>query len=183
MFFLVTQTFLFIILAFLFGLFIGWLIWGRKDDSHMQASSGAASQTSSGSVSVLSDSLLKTRRELESCQQSLTNAEARMQEMELRYTKQNSQAKAVPSDKPARAAKSVSHGERDDLKLIFGIGPFIERKLAEIDITTYKQIADLSEEDIIRVGEYLNYFPGRIERDNWLSSAKELHMDKYGEKI
>lgn len=183
MFFLVTQTFLFIILAFLFGLFIGWLIWGRKEESYTQTSVASTSQATSGSVSVLSDSLLKTQRELESCQQSLTNAEARMKEMELRYKKQDSKAKAVPSDKPARAVKSTSHGDRDDLKLIFGIGPFIERKLAEIDIVTYKQIANLTEEDIERVGEYLNYFPGRIERDNWLSSARELHEDKYGEKI
>lgn len=182
MFFLVTQTFLLILLAFLFGLFIGWLIWGRKQEGFGETSA-AVGHSSSGSVSVLSDSLLKTQRELESCQQSLTDAQARMQELELRYKKKNSQAKAVPSDKPARAARRASSGDRDDLKLIFGIGPFIERKLAEIDITTYKQIADLSEEDILRVGEYLNYFPGRIERDNWLSSARELHMDKYGEKI
>ncbi len=182
MFFLVTQTFLLILLAFLFGLFIGWLIWGRKQEGYGETSA-AVGQSSSGSVSVLSDSLLKTQRELESCQQSLTDAQSRMQELELRYKNKNSQAKAVPSDKPAKAVKRVSHGDRDDLKLIFGIGPFIERKLAEIDITTYKQIADLSDEDILRVGEYLNYFPGRIERDNWLSSARELHMDKYGEKI
>ncbi len=73
--------------------------------------------------------------------------------------------------------------ERDDLKKIYGIGPVIERKLGELDIITYRQIALLSPEEIVIVSEHINYFPGRIERDRWLESARELHQEKYGEDV
>jgi F-type H+-transporting ATPase subunit gamma len=65
---------------------------------------------------------------------------------------------------------------------IEGIGPVIERKLHEMGITTFKQIAQWSPEDIERVGEQLN-FKGRIEREDWIGQAKAAHLAKYGEQL
>jgi predicted flap endonuclease-1-like 5' DNA nuclease len=180
MLFLVTQTLLFLGLAFAFGVYVGWMVWGRLQIEPIEFKPKSGSEQPAGSVSVLSDSLLKTQRELETCQQSLADAETRLQEMELRFPKKNSQAKSQPEKLKSNLNAT---GERDDLKLIFGIGPLIERKLAEIDVTTYRQIAFMTDEEIMELGEYLNYFPGRIERDGWQSSARELHEEKYGEKI
>ena len=44
----------------------------------------------------------------------------------------------------------------------------------------YRQIARLSPEDVAVVNEALEVFPGRIERDDWMSSARELHREVYG---
>ncbi|WP_338723574.1 NADH-quinone oxidoreductase subunit NuoE [Devosia sp. XK-2] len=64
-------------------------------------------------------------------------------------------------------------GPVDDLKLISGVGPVIERKLNALGITRYDQIAKFKKADIARVDEVLN-FKGRIERDDWLKQAKAL---------
>ncbi|MBT8394031.1 MAG: hypothetical protein KJN66_04185 [Bacteroidia bacterium] len=68
----------------------------------------------------------------------------------------------------------ASEEDKDDLKLISGIGPFIEKKLNSIGIFTFSQISKLSAKDINDVTESINFFPGRIERDDWVGQAKEL---------
>lgn len=67
--------------------------------------------------------------------------------------------------------------QKDDLKLISGIGPFIEEKLNSIGIYTFEQISRFSTEDIETVTELIQFFPGRIERDNWKGQA-DLLKDK-----
>ncbi|WMT90664.1 NADH-quinone oxidoreductase subunit NuoE [Pelagibacterium sp. H642] len=64
-------------------------------------------------------------------------------------------------------------GAPDDLKLISGVGPGIEAKLNSLGITTYAQIAALSDADSERVEAVLN-FKGRMNRDNWKGQAKAL---------
>lgn len=64
--------------------------------------------------------------------------------------------------------------EKDDLLKIKGVGPSIERKLNEIGIFTFKQIANLNETDIETVTNLIQFFPGRIKRDNWKAQASEL---------
>jgi predicted flap endonuclease-1-like 5' DNA nuclease len=71
-------------------------------------------------------------------------------------------------------------GTPDDLKLIVGIGPVIERMLYQLGIGTYRQIARWSERDIDDVDARLPEFPGRIRRDGWVSQARALHTSKYG---
>ncbi len=64
-------------------------------------------------------------------------------------------------------------GKADDLKKISGVGPVLEKKLNALGITKYSQIAEFSDEDIKKVDEVLN-FKGRIQREDWISQAKEL---------
>jgi predicted flap endonuclease-1-like 5' DNA nuclease len=68
----------------------------------------------------------------------------------------------------------ATENEKDDLKLISGIGPFIEKKLNNIGIYTYSQISKFSAQDIEDVTDAIKFFPGRIERDNWVEQAKKL---------
>ncbi|MFD2570341.1 hypothetical protein ACFSUS_06825 [Spirosoma soli] len=70
--------------------------------------------------------------------------------------------------------------EADDLKDIIGIGPFLERKLHSLGIFTYRQIANFTKEDVNKVNEIIEFFPGRIERDNWVEQSKAFHERKYG---
>ena len=71
-------------------------------------------------------------------------------------------------------------GTPDDLKLIVGIGPVIERMLYQLGIATYRQIARWSERDIDDFDARLPEFPGRIRRDGWVTQARALHQSKYG---
>lgn len=64
--------------------------------------------------------------------------------------------------------------EKDDLKMISGIGPFIEERLHALDIYTFKQISKFTALDIETINDAIEYFSGRIERDEWVSQAKEL---------
>ncbi len=73
-------------------------------------------------------------------------------------------------------------GSPDDLKLIVGIGPVLERLLQQLGIGTYRQIARWSERDIDDFDAKLAEFPGRIRRDAWVTQARELHQSKYGER-
>ena len=68
----------------------------------------------------------------------------------------------------------------DDLKLIVGIGPVLERMLHRLGIRTYSQIAHWSERDVDAFDARLAEFPGRIRRDAWVMQARALHESKYG---
>ncbi len=63
---------------------------------------------------------------------------------------------------------------KDDLKRISGIGPFIEEKLNSIGIMTFSQISRFTPEDEDTVNEVIEFFPGRIRRDQWVRQAKEF---------
>lgn len=63
---------------------------------------------------------------------------------------------------------------KDDLTKIEGIGPFIEKKLNEAGITSYAQLASMDQVEIDQVTAAIQFFPGRIERDNWVGQARGL---------
>jgi len=73
-------------------------------------------------------------------------------------------------------------GSPDDLKLIVGIGPMLERMLQQLGVTTFRQIARWTEHDIDAFDAKLAEFPGRIRRDGWVVQARALHQSKYGER-
>jgi predicted flap endonuclease-1-like 5' DNA nuclease len=72
-------------------------------------------------------------------------------------------------------------GTPDDLKLIVGIGPVLERMLHQLGITTYRQIVRWTERDIDDIDARLTEFPGRIRRDAWVTQARALHQGLHGE--
>ena len=67
----------------------------------------------------------------------------------------------------------VPAGPADDLKLIMGVGPVLEKTLNAIGITTWRQVAALTPEQIEAV-EAEAGFKGRIARNNWLQQADVL---------
>jgi predicted flap endonuclease-1-like 5' DNA nuclease len=63
---------------------------------------------------------------------------------------------------------------KDDLQVIKGVGPFIEEKLNALGITTYRQIANMNAKLEEQVNEAIEFFPGRVKRDQWVAQAKIL---------
>jgi len=80
---------------------------------------------------------------------------------------------AAPETETVQPLFATPEGEPDDLKKISGVGPVLEKKLNELGITKFAQIAAFSAQDIERVDTELN-FKGRIERDNWLEQTAEF---------
>jgi predicted flap endonuclease-1-like 5' DNA nuclease len=64
-------------------------------------------------------------------------------------------------------------GEPDDLKLISGIGPGIENTLHALGIYHFRQIAELSPDNVAWIDQRLR-FRGRIAREDWIGQAKRL---------
>ncbi|MGD9703683.1 MAG: F0F1 ATP synthase subunit gamma [Acidimicrobiia bacterium] len=88
-----------------------------------------------------------------------------------------------PAGERSGPAVATAVAERDDLEReIEGIGPVIGRRLADMGVTTFRQIAEWTDDDIERIGAELD-FPGRIEREDWVGQAKRAHQDKYGDTI
>ena len=78
------------------------------------------------------------------------------------------------SDEPEPGALFVKpEGAPDDLKLIAGVGPVLEKKLNDFGVTQFAQIAKFKKADIEKLDEGLN-FKGRIARDDWVKQAKAL---------
>ena len=63
---------------------------------------------------------------------------------------------------------------KDDLKVVNGIGPKMEGILNSFGIQTWEQLGAFKKADVEKVTEAINTFPGRIERDEWVSQAKDL---------
>lgn len=87
---------------------------------------------------------------------------------------------------PTPTVKSVpkpATPEKDDLKLISGIGPALEGKLNAAGISSYRQLATLSAAETERVESEVIHFSGRISRDEWVSQARALYAKKYGAPV
>jgi len=70
--------------------------------------------------------------------------------------------------------KSAKANQKDNLQMIKGVGPFIEGKLNKLGIFTFEQISQLDEELIGKLTDAIQFFPGRILRDDWVGQAKGL---------
>jgi predicted flap endonuclease-1-like 5' DNA nuclease len=71
--------------------------------------------------------------------------------------------------------------KKDNLQEIVGIGKVFEHTLNELGVYTFAQIAAFDINDIARVNAALKECKGRMEQDDWIGQAKELHFKKYGE--
>jgi small subunit ribosomal protein S2 len=72
-------------------------------------------------------------------------------------------------------ALSGPRGVADDLKKLAGVSPAIEKKLNDLGVFHYWQIAELGPEDAHKIGEEMG-LPGRVDR--WIAQAKEFGAEE-----
>lgn len=87
-----------------------------------------------------------------------------------------SETQATPSA-PATAPVgllSTEPTDKDDLKRVSGIGPVFEGVLNSLGVYKFEQIANFDEENIQWVAEHIETFPDRIYTDRWVEQAAEL---------
>ncbi|MEE3242528.1 MAG: hypothetical protein VX188_01790, partial [Candidatus Thermoplasmatota archaeon] len=109
-------------------------------------------------------------------------AELKAKEEELETKEEELDSKQAELDRIAAKAESIDFGiigtasasDKDDLKLLKGIGPFIEEKLNALGIYKVEQIAKMTPELEDEVNIAIEFFPGRVKRDEWVNQAKEL---------
>ena len=64
-------------------------------------------------------------------------------------------------------------GASDDLKVLRGIGPSLERALHSLGVRNFEQIASWTEEDVWEIAGKLRTSPERILRYDWIGGARE----------
>ena len=86
-------------------------------------------------------------------------------------------AEATAGGEVAEAAPEILDGPReggaDDLKLLKGVGPKLEKTLNELGFYHFDQIAAWGPAEVAWVDNRLT-FKGRIERDGWIEQAGKL---------
>jgi predicted flap endonuclease-1-like 5' DNA nuclease len=125
-------------------------------------------------VQSLQDQLDQSKKEttlLESTRQKLQT------ELEELQKNKHEGKKQTGATEKQLSAKIIAD-EKDDLKIINGIGAGIEKKLNTLGIYSFRQISELTEESIKQLTESIKFFPGRIERDRWVEQASRLFLDK-----
>jgi predicted flap endonuclease-1-like 5' DNA nuclease len=124
-----------------------------------------------GMIAQLEGDLASTERELADCHRIPT---APVDQEALILNRVHARANELDFDRIGRATAA----EADDLTRIVGVGPFLEKKLHAVGIYTFRQVANLTSEDAAQVNDIIEFFPGRIERDDWVGQSAELERKK-----
>jgi NADH-quinone oxidoreductase subunit E len=87
-------------------------------------------------------------------------------------------AQVAPTSDAAQVAPqtlSAPIGDRpDDLKLIKGVGPELERMLHGLGFFHFSQLGSWTPEEVAWVDAHMEGFHGRIEREGWVEQARQL---------
>lgn len=149
MIYLFVQTWIWLLLAGLLGLLVGWLIWGREDGQ------------STGKLPVSAGQYVDPARDVsEPLIEPILPDPGAVEPIPVRDS-----WKPEPLDEP--------DGPVDNLQRIKGVGPVIEKTLNNLGIYHFRQIADFTDENIKWVDNYIS-FPGRIQREQWVAQAARL---------
>lgn len=184
--FLISEMVVLILLAALLGLFVGWLIWGRRS-----------------SVTVDTGEADRLRRDLDTCRGQHADKDARISALQaeladaktevsqslapasIAATTDTAQSDAVDYDgdgiiegteegtKPETLSEARG-GQADDLKQIKGIGPKLEKLCNSLGFYHFDQIANWTPDEEAWVDANLEGFKGRVSRDAWIAQAKVL---------
>lgn len=73
--------------------------------------------------------------------------------------------------KQPKALKAARKGKADDLKLIEGIGPVLEKQCNSLGIFHFDQIASWGPGEVAWMDANLKGFRGRVSRDKWVAQA------------
>lgn len=92
-------------------------------------------------------------------------------------------AQPVSTGKPARpkGLAGARSGKADNLQMISGVGPKLEKTLHGLGFFHFDQIANWTRDEVSWVDEHLR-FKGRIDREEWIPQCKLLadgDLDKF----
>jgi predicted flap endonuclease-1-like 5' DNA nuclease len=177
----------------------------RTAENRAQASSAAAVQEYKGKLSSLESELASSKQDLAMLREHKQTIEAFKSKLALLQAGATKPAKPTPAKaakkkaekttqvaakKPKAGLNAPSKGlniaaatVKDDLQVVKGIGPVMEKKLNEFGVYSYEQLGRLKAADIETLATTLGSFPDRISRDEWVKQSKKLFKKKYGQKL
>ena len=97
-----------------------------------------------------------------------------LSESEIKKKEELERVKANASKIDFDVLGTANASDKNDLQAIKGVGPFIEEKLNALGIYTYEQISKMDSELEDTVNEAIEFFPGRVKRDQWVAQSKAL---------
>ncbi len=159
MIYLFIQTFFWIALAVMAGIFIGWFVWGRKENNQ-------SVETKPSHISGEMDEEISSDSQAQSF---VSQADENVGEVK--------EFAEIKDEFRPEALEEPIDGKSDDLTQINGVGPKINETLHSLGIHHFSQIAKFSRENIAWVDNYLS-FKGRIDREDWVGQAKKLAKEK-----
>jgi predicted flap endonuclease-1-like 5' DNA nuclease len=186
--FLLTEIVVLLAIAALLGLFIGWLIWGRGSNVSVDTSEADG----------LRAALAECKARGDEARAKLARAEAELGEAKAAAAKaaivkpaaavaapvaaapaalMSAPEPAVAAPKAASKPKGLTEargGKPDDLKLVKGIGPALEKLCNKLGYFHFDQIAAWTDKEIAWVDDNLEGFKGRVTRDEWVPQARDL---------
>jgi NADH-quinone oxidoreductase subunit E len=122
-----------------------------------------------------------------SLDEAAANAHAEAEAAHIQATLTTLPADATPvqradavGDRPM-ALEAPREGGPHDLQRIKGVGPVNEKRLHELGVFHFDQIAVWGRNEIRWVATYLS-FPGRIDREQWVAQAAKLAAGESGPK-
>ncbi len=121
------------------------------------------------------------KQELESQKETATSMEKELQAIQAQVTTapaNDLNMQLTKSNRPVWILEEPSE-RKDNLQVIKGIGPVMEKLLNEIGIFHYNQLARMNESDCLWVSDRIRTFPKRIKRDRWQQQAVELDLDQH----
>ncbi|MEJ2575689.1 MAG: hypothetical protein P8106_03120 [Gammaproteobacteria bacterium] len=207
MWYLISKTALFILIAGLIGLWLGWYLGKLARDPEVDqlhnrlrahrkaeaAETARAVQAEQRAVGLsgelaereatdreLAERLERLEQQAGVCAANLKDCQAARRALEAeaaRLQDELGQRATGGGGSSAPADWPAADGDPDDLQRIKGVGPRIATLLNELGIYQYRQLAALTPEAIADIDAKLR-FRGRIERERWVEQARALLAER-----
>ena len=199
--FLLGEIWLLLLLAALLGLFAGWLIWGRRSTVEISGNGDAAAEAErlKRELSACQKAGADHAAKVSALEAQLKASDARADRLAADAGAGMTMAApaaavaaapaavssgdvadagaAAPAQRPA-ALSAAREGGPDDLKLIKGIGPKMEKLCNSLGFYHFDQIANWTAAEVAWVDDNLEGFKGRVTRDEWVVQARDLAAGK-----
>lgn len=180
MIYLIFEIIFWLFIASIFGFLIGWFVKGQFVMKEMDQRRKSFEQELKRTKEHFSETLLEMKRKVEVCERKLKERNKLVHHMEEVYTRSEpNSSKKTSTEHPVDMKTDIKSPSRntyaqDDLKKISGIGNFLEKRLHQLGIFRFEQIASFSKEEIDSISSKIGAFPDRIVRDNWMDQARKL---------
>ena len=156
-----------------------YLIWDIKVKSDPEYVKQQES-LESGSEKVNADAEAEEKAEAKAKAEAKVKAQTEAETQKLKAKKLEElarvRARANTIDFATLGVATIDH--QDDLQEIKGIGPFIAEKLNALGIYTFAQVGNMTPKIEEEVNQAIEFFSGRVKRDQWAKQAKELAKNK-----
>ena len=182
-----------LLVAFILGFILAWILKNYLLKKADRSNNSSSKSTLDNKTAEALAAVNKLKADLQSCtdsraqgQRDIAERDAKIAELQGQITsleaslasEKAAMTAAIKESDAANAQKlgfvAVAADRKDDLTRISGIGPFIEKKLNGLGIYTFEQISGFTPDTVEKVTEAIEFFPGRIQRDEWIKQANEL---------